>query len=780
MSASPNLTEQLHQAIAKSFQHAKAERHEAVTPEHLLLQFLDEPAALKIFKAVNADVDVLRKELNGYLKEHIPTFSPSVQDKEPEPTTSFAKMLQFALFQIKAGGRKEADIPEVLIAFFNLKDTFAHNLLASQNISRLDVVQYLAHGLVKGEDQPAMQAPADGEEEDAEKSSNALAQFTHNLNKRAAAGKIDPLIGREEEVERVIQILCRRRKNNPILVGDPGVGKTAIAEGLAKRINDGTTPPVLKNCEILSLDLGALVAGTKYRGDFETRIKAVLKQASGNPNIILFVDEIHTLIGAGSASGGSMDAANLLKPALSNGDIRCIGATTQKEFRNVFEAEHALARRFQKVEVLEPSVENSIKILQGLQPSYESHHGVTYTPEAIEAAVRLSARYINDRLLPDKAIDVIDETGAAQRTAAEGQAKTVITPAEIEKVVAKIAGVPVGTVSENDKHKIKNLQQDLDAVVFGQEDASKAVSRSILLNRSGLGKANKPVGSYLFTGPTGVGKTEMCKQLAGTLGLELIRFDMSEFMEKHAVSRLIGAPPGYVGHDEGGQMIEAINKKPHAVLLLDEIEKAHPDVFNALLQVFDNATMTDGKGRKADFRNTIIIMTTNVGAALAAGKRSIGFGSDPTAASKETRDNALKSTFSPEFRNRLDGVIDFKPIDAKIIRQIVDKNLAQLDQELRNRKPAVSVIFTDALREHLAVKGFDPAMGARPMERLIKDSIRHSLAEELMFGQLEFGGEVEIDAVANAEGVLEVKHNVTVSGNTPVTPAKKTKPRVKR
>lgn len=775
---SSELSPQLHQAIAKSFQHAKNEMHEAVTPEHLFLQMLDEPAAVKILNAVQADIETLRKELLEFLQDQIPKFGPHVTDPQPSPTNNFAKLMQFALFQVRAsGGQREADIPEIIIAFFNLKDTFALNLLTSQGITRLDVVNYVSHGLKKGEQQLPMQAAEGDDGEDGEKQGNALDQFTSNLNKNALAGKIDALIGREDEVERVIQILCRRRKNNPILVGDPGVGKTAIAEGLAKRIVEGNVPAILKDCEILSLDLGSLVAGTKYRGDFETRIKAVIKAVSKDPKKILFVDEIHTLIGAGAASGGNMDAANLMKPALSKGDMRCIGATTYQEFRGIFEADHALSRRFQKVDIKEPSMDTAIKILQGIKGAYETHHGVTYTDDAIEAAVQLSSRFINDRLLPDKAIDVIDEAGAAQRTVPEAEAKAIITPSEIERIVAKISGVPVGTVSETDKHRIKHLGADLNAAVFGQETATKAVAKSVLLNRSGLGRSGKPVGAYLFTGPTGVGKTELSKQLAQTLGLELIRFDMSEFMEKHSVSRLIGAPPGYVGHDEGGQLIEVINKKPHAVLLLDEIEKAHPDVFNALLQVFDNATLTDGKGRKADFRNTIIIMTTNVGAAMAAGKRSIGFGNDPGAASREAMESALKSTFSPEFRNRLDGVVTFNSIDNIVIRKIVDKNLAQLDQELRSRKPPVSVIFSDALRDYLAKEGFDPAMGARPMERLINDTIRLQLAEELMFGQLEFGGEVEMTAEADDKGKSQVTYVVTVAnsapGSAPAAPAKK-------
>ena len=774
------LSQSIHQAIANSFQMAKAERHEAVTPEHLLLHMLDDPAAVKILTAVRADIETMRSELKSFLDENIPRFGANVpeQEAQPQPTRSFANVLQIALFQVRASGSKrEIDIPEVLISFFQLKESQVFNIFQAQNIERADVGKFIAHGIKKGEDQETMQAAEAGEEaEGDEKQSNALAQFTTNLNKAATEGKIDSLIGREDEVERVVQILCRRRKNNPILVGDPGVGKTAIAEGLARRIVEGNVPAVLKDCEILNLDLGALVAGTKYRGDFETRIKGVIKQLAKDPKKILFVDEIHALIGAGAASGGNMDAANLLKPALSKGELRCIGATTYKEFRGIFEADHALNRRFQKVDVNEPTPETTIKILHGLRATYEAHHGVTYTDDALEAAVTLSTRFINDRLLPDKAIDVIDEAGAAQRTLPEGKATKVITTAEVERVVAKIAKVPVGTVSESDKHRIKHLGADLNDAVFGQEEAVRAVSKSVLLARAGLGRADKPTGAYLFTGPTGVGKTELCKQLAKTLGLDLIRFDMSEYMEKHSVSRLIGAPPGYVGHEEGGQLIEVINKKPHAVLLLDEMEKAHPDVFNALLQVFDNAKLTDGKGRSADFRNVVIVMTTNVGAALAAGKRSIGFSNNPESASVETMERELKNTFSPEFRNRLDGVITFRPIDEVIIRKIVDKNLEQLAQELRDRKPPVVISFSDILREHLARKGFDPAMGARPMERLIKEVIRTQLAEELIFGRLEHGGSVHIDAKPNAKGELEVTHEV-LGGAAPTLndepPAKK-------
>ena len=768
------LSPQLQHAIGQSYAHAKSERHEAVTPEHLLLQILDEPSALKILAAVQADVEALRKELNEFITENVPKFGDNVVQPEPTPTASFQKLIQFALFQVRAsGGTREVDIPELLVSFFNLKDTFAHNLLTSQNISRLDVVNFVAHGLKKGEEQQPMQA-ADGDEaEGDDKQSNPLAQFTQNLNKMAKEGKIDPLIGREDEVERVIQILCRRRKNNPLLVGDPGVGKTAIAEGLAKRIVDGNVPAVLKNCEIYSLDMGALVAGTKYRGDFETRVKALIKAMANDPNKILFADEIHTLIGAGAASGGNMDAANLFKPSLSRGELRCVGATTYTEFRGIFQADHALSRRFQKVDVTAPSIENAIKILHGLKANYEAHHNVTYTASGIEAAVRLAARHINDRLLPDSAIDVMDEAGAIQRTMPEGQAKLIINDQEMARVVAKIANVPVGAVSQSDKHRLQHLEADLNDAVFDQEDATKAVSDAILLARANLGRADKTMGNFLFVGPTGVGKTEVAKQLAATLGVELLRFDMSEYMEKHAVSRLIGAPPGYVGHDEGGQLIEAINKKPHAVLLLDEIEKAHPDVFNALLQVMDNATLTDGKGRKALFNNVVLILTTNAGAAMSAGKRSIGFAGNPSDASTEAQKKAIETTFTPEFRNRLDAVVAFKALTEDTIARIVNKNLAELDVELQNRKPPVSVTFSNELRKHLAKAGFDPLMGARPLARLIKTTISVALAKELLFGALEHGGEVELDYGLNPATPKETAPSVfhTVTKSTPKPPA---------
>ena len=688
------------------------------------------------------------------------------------------RLLQQVMFHAQSSSKPEATIDNLVIGFFAMPDSQAHAVLARQKITRLEVVNYVSHGLRKGEDQPAMS----GVDDDAsDKQADALGQFTQNLNKRAEQGKIDPLIGREDEVERVVQILSRRRKNNPILVGEPGVGKTAIAEGLAKRINEGDVPEILKNCEILSLDLAALVAGTKYRGDFETRIKAVVKQMASNPNLILFIDEIHTLIGAGSSSGGNMDAANLLKPSLSNGELRCIGATTYAEHRKIFDADHSLSRRFQKVDINEPSIDDAIRIVQGLKKHYEDHHGLTYSDAALESAVRLSHRFIHDRQLPDKAIDIIDEAGAVQRTRPAGQGLSVITPAEIEAIVAKVANVPVGSISKKDSTRIESLESEINSSVFDQPRAAEAVTNAVLMSRSGLGQKDKPMGTLLFTGPTGVGKTETAKILAAVLGVPLIRFDMSEYSEAHSVARLVGAPPGYVGHDEGGLLVESIKKTPHCVLLLDELEKAHSKVFDALLGVFDNAKLTDGKGRSADFNNVLIIMTSNAGSALAAGKRTIGFGDNPEAASAEAAENILKSTFSPEFRNRIDAIVPFSPLGADTTRKIADKNLAKLDMELRNREFPVSIVFTDALRAHLASAGFDPAMGARPMGRLIADKIRSALAKELVFGKLQFGGEVVLDAIEDGvlvkgKKAMKIVHEVTISngpgGISPAKPAK--------
>jgi len=659
--------------------------------------------------------------------------------------------------QSTGSGKKEVTGANVLVAIFGEKDSHAVYYLHQQGVTRLDVVNFIAHG-IKKTDPPESAKPGESsgsstesEKEEGDGKGSPLDQFTQNLNQLAKDGKIDPLIGREHEVERVIQILCRRRKNNPLLVGEAGVGKTAIAEGLAWRITQNDVPEILAESVVYSLDMGALLAGTKYRGDFEQRLKGVLKHLKDQPNAILFIDEIHTLIGAGAASGGTLDASNLLKPALSNGAMKCIGATTFTEYRGIFEKDAALSRRFQKVDVVEPSIEQTVEILKGLKSRFEEHHSVKYAPAALQAAAELSAKYINDRHLPDKAIDVIDEAGAAQRILPKNKQKKTINRNEVEEIVAKIARIPPASVSSDDRGKLKTLDRDLKSVVFGQEPAIDALASAIKMARSGLGRPDKPIGSFLFSGPTGVGKTEVAKQLAFILGIELIRFDMSEYMERHAVSRLIGAPPGYVGFDQGGLLTEAISKKPHAVLLLDEIEKAHPDVFNVLLQVMDHGTLTDNNGRKADFRSVIIIMTTNAGAE-SLNKSSIGFTN-----SKEAGDEMadIKRLFTPEFRNRLDATVSFKSLDEEIILRVVDKFLLQLEGQLAEKK--VEVTFTDGLRKQLAKKGFDPLMGARPMQRLIQDTIRRALADELLFGRLVEGGRLTIDVDAEGKPTLDIQ-----------------------
>jgi ATP-dependent Clp protease ATP-binding subunit ClpA len=634
----------------------------------------------------------------------------------------------------------------VLVAIFSEQDSQAVYLLDQQDITRLDVVNYISHGVAKSSAKDPAPGPSSvpgGTEEGGESGGSPLQQFASNLNERAREGRIDPLIGRKLELERTIQILCRRRKNNPLLVGEAGVGKTAIAEGLARRIVEGNVPEVLKRCHVYALDMGALLAGTKYRGDFEQRLKAVLKQLVDNPNAILFIDEIHTLIGAGAASGGTLDASNLLKPALQTGQLKCIGATTYQEFRGVFEKDHALSRRFQKIDVVEPSVPETILILKGLKSRFEQHHGVKYMSAALTAAVELSARFINDRHLPDKAIDVIDEAGAAQKILPRTKQKRIIGKHEIEEIIAKITRVPVQAVSADDRNALKNLDRDLKAVVFGQDKAIDALSAAIKMARSGLGNPQKPIGCFLFSGPTGVGKTEVARQLAYIMGVELIRFDMSEYMERHAVSRLIGAPPGYIGFDQGGLLTEAVTKHPYSVLLMDEIEKAHPDIFNILLQVMDHGTLTDNNGRKADFRNVAIVMTTNAGAQELS-KSSMGF-TPSTQAGDEMAE--IRRIFTPEFRNRLDAIISFNALDPDIILRVVDKFLLQLEQQLEEKK--VEPSFTDALRQYLAKKGFDPQMGARPMARLIQDTIRSALADELLFGRLAHGGKVTVDVDAD-------------------------------
>jgi ATP-dependent Clp protease ATP-binding subunit ClpA len=742
------IAQELEVSLHMAFVEARQQRHEFITVEHLLLALLDNPSAAEVLRACAANIDELRKNLTGFIKENTPVV-PGTEEIDTQPTLGFQRVIQRAIMHVQStsNGKKEVTGANVLVAIFGEKDSHAVYYLHQQGITRLDVVNYISHGITKTPQprEPQKEEPAEVEAEGGSGQQGALEQYTQNLNAAAREGRIDPLIGREDEVERVIQVLCRRRKNNPLLVGEAGVGKTAIAEGLAWRIVQGEVPDVLADAVVYSLDMGALLAGTKYRGDFEQRLKAVLKALKQTPGAVLFIDEIHTIIGAGSASGGTLDASNLLKPALSSGQLKCIGATTYTEYRGIFEKDHALSRRFQKIDVVEPSVEQTVQILRGLKSRFEEHHQVKYSASALTSAAELASKYINDRHLPDKAIDVIDEAGAAQRILPKNKQKKVIGRSEIESIVSKIARIPPASVSSDDRSKLQHLERDLKNVVFGQDEAIEALASAIKMSRSGLGKPDKPIGSFLFSGPTGVGKTEVAKQLAFILGIELIRFDMSEYMERHAVSRLIGAPPGYVGFDQGGLLTEAITKKPHAVLLLDEIEKAHPDIFNILLQVMDHGSLTDNNGRKADFRNVIIIMTTNAGAETLQ-KRSIGF-----ADSKQPGDEMqeIKRMFTPEFRNRLDAIISFRSLDEEIILRVVDKFLMQLEEQLHEKK--VEAIFTDALRRHLARNGFDPLMGARPMQRLIQDTIRKALADELLFGRLANGGKVIVDVDENDE-----------------------------
>ncbi|MFZ2651733.1 MAG: ATP-dependent Clp protease ATP-binding subunit ClpA [Burkholderiaceae bacterium] len=750
------IAQELEVSLHMAFVEARQQRHEFITVEHLLMALLDNPSAAEVLRACSANIDDLRKSLSGFIKENTPTVAGS-DEVDTQPTLGFQRVIQRAIMHVQStgSGKKEVTGANVLVAIFGEKDSHAVYYLHQQGVTRLDVVNFIAHGIKKSEPpEPAKPndtgATNDGEKEEADSKGSPLDQFTQNLNQLARDGKIDPLIGRELEVERVIQVLCRRRKNNPLLVGEAGVGKTAIAEGLAWRITQDDVPEVLAKSVVYSLDMGALLAGTKYRGDFEQRLKGVLKQLKDQPNAILFIDEIHTLIGAGAASGGTLDASNLLKPALGSGAMKCIGATTFTEYRGIFEKDAALSRRFQKVDVVEPSVEQTVEILKGLKSRFEDHHSVKYAVGALQAAAELSAKFINDRHLPDKAIDVIDEAGAAQRILPKNKQKKTITRAEVEEIVAKIARIPPASVSSDDRSKLKSLDRDLNSVVFGQEPAIDALASAIKMARSGLGRPDRPIGSFLFSGPTGVGKTEVARQLAYILGIELIRFDMSEYMERHAVSRLIGAPPGYVGFDQGGLLTEAVAKKPHAVLLMDEIEKAHPDVFNVLLQVMDHGTLTDNNGRKSDFRNVIIVMTTNAGAET-MNKATIGF---TTAREQGDEMVDIKRLFTPEFRNRLDAIVSFKALDEEIILRVVDKFLLQLESQLNEKK--VEVTFTDTLRRHLAKKGFDPLMGARPMQRLIQDTIRRALADELLFGQLVDGGRLTVDADADGKPILDI------------------------
>ncbi|OGA11749.1 MAG: ATP-dependent Clp protease ATP-binding subunit ClpA [Betaproteobacteria bacterium RIFCSPHIGHO2_12_FULL_69_13] len=743
------IAQELEVSLHMAFVEARQKRHEFITVEHLLLALLDNPTAAEVLRACGANMDELRKNLAQHIAEQTPRIA-SDREVDTQPTLGFQRVIQRAILHVQSSGKKEVTGANVLVAIFGEKDSHAVYFLQQQGIARLDVVNYISHGITKTPQAHQGKGEQEvGEEQQAETSNSPLDNYTQNLNALALAGKIDPLIGRDTELERVVQTLCRRRKNNPLLVGEAGVGKTAIAEGLARRIVEGSVPDLLAKSTVYVLDMGALLAGTKYRGDFEQRLKAVLKQLVDNPNAILFIDEIHTVIGAGAASGGTLDASNLLKPALSTGQLKCIGATTYNEFRGVFEKDHALSRRFQKIDVVEPSVEETIEILKGLKTRFEAHHSVKYTANALTTAAELSARYINDRHLPDKAIDVIDEAGAAQRIAPKAKQKKIIGKPEIEEIIAKIARIPPRSVSSDDRSALANLDRDLKAVVFGQDQAIEALTAAIKMARSGLGNPQKPIGNFLFSGPTGVGKTEAARQLAYCMGIELIRFDMSEYMERHAVSRLIGAPPGYVGFEQGGLMTEAITKKPYSVLLLDEIEKAHPDIFNILLQVMDHGTLTDNNGRKADFRNVCIVMTTNAGAESLA-KSSMGF-----TANKQPGDEmeAIKRMFTPEFRNRLEATISFKALDHDIIMRVVEKFLMQLDEQLAEKK--VEANFTQALKEHLAKKGFDPLMGARPMARLIQDTVRRALADELLFGKLQHGGKVTIDVGEGERIVLK-------------------------
>jgi len=753
------ISQELEVSLHLAFVEARAARHEFITVEHLLLALLNNASALTVLRACSVNVNELREQLRQFVIQHTPVLPVGVE-VETQPTLGFQRVIQRAIMHVATSGtgKKSVDGANVLIAVFGEKDSHALYYLHQQGMTRLDAVRFISHGVTKQSELEGIPvtevagAPGGSSNANAGNTDNSkqtpLEHYAQDLNAAAKAGRIDPLIGRNQEVERVIQVLCRRRKNNPLLVGEAGVGKTAIAEGLAWRISRGEVPDILAQAHVWALDIGLLLAGAKYRGDFEQRLKAVLKQLRSNPHAILFIDEIHTLIGAGSASGGTLDASNLLKPVLASGQLKCIGATTYQEFRGVFEKDSALSRRFQKIDVSEPSVAQTVQILRGLKTRFETHHAVRYSAAALTAAAELSARHINDRHLPDKAIDVIDEAGAAQRLLPRSKQKKLIGKHDIEAIVSRIARIPPQTVSSDDRSRLATLERDLSAVVFGQTPAIEALAAAIKMARSGLGKPDKPIGAFLFSGPTGVGKTEVARQLAFTLGVELLRFDMSEYMERHAVSRLIGAPPGYVGFDQGGLLTEAVTKQPHCVLLLDEIEKAHPDVYNILLQVMDHGTLTDNNGRKADFRNVILIMTTNAGAAALA-KPAIGFAA-PAANGDDSSE--VRRTFTPEFRNRLDAIIAFAPLTPEIILRVVDKFLTQLENQLHEKR--VESTFTQALRQHLATTGFDPLMGARPMQRLIQDTIRRALADELLFGRLANGGAVVVDVNEEEKVVL--------------------------
>ena len=749
------IAQELEVSLHMAFMDARQKRHELITVEHLLLAMLDNPSASEVLNSCGANLEKLREDIVGHIEEHTPKVSGK-DDVDTQPTLGFQRVIQRAMLHVQSSGKKEVTGANVLVAIFGEKDSHAVYFLHQQGIARLDVVNFIAHGIAKTTENNQKE-PSHETSSTETKTNKGLETYTVNLNKLVSEGKIDPLIGRENEVERVVQILCRRRKNNPLLVGDAGVGKTAIAEGLAKKIVDKNIPTVLENMTIYSLDLGALIAGTKYRGDFEQRLKLVIKQLGEQKNTILFIDEIHTIIGAGSASGGTLDASNILKPALARGNIKCIGATTYQEFRSVFEKDHALTRRFQKIDVEEPTIKNTIEILKGLKTHFENHHSVKFTNNALVSAAELSAKFLNDRRLPDKAIDIIDEAGAAQRILPKNKQKKNIGTKEIEDVISKIARIPAKNINKDDRNSLKNLERDLKAVIFGQDKAIETLSNAIKMSRSGIGPIDRPIGSFLFSGPTGVGKTEVARQLAYTLGIELIRIDMSEYMERHSVSKLIGAPPGYVGYDQGGILTEQVNKNPYSVLLLDEIEKANPEIFNILLQVMDNGILTDSNGRKTDFRNVTIIMTTNAGAEVLS-KSNFGF-----TQTKNTGDenSEIKKVFSPEFRNRLDATVSFTSLNNEIILKVVDKFLIQLETQLHDKK--VDASFTQDLKNYLAKSGFDEQMGARPMARLIQDTIRKALADELLFGKLTNGGEVEIDVNKNEEIVLNIKEDEKAS-----------------
>ena len=741
------LSKELEFCLNAAFKEARQKRHEFMTVEHLLLALLDSPQVTEILQACGADVDGLRRELGQFIDETTPLLEES-EGEDVQPTLGFQRVLQRAVFHVQSSGKKEVTASNVLVAIFGEKESHAVYLLGRQSVTRLDVVNYISHGISKISGEEGAEGQTEDEEvtvDDADKS--PLEKYATNLNRRAREGRVDPLIGREHEIERTIQILCRRRKNNPLFVGEAGVGKTALAEGLAKLIVDGQVPEPLEDHVVYALDLGALIAGTKYRGDFEKRLKGVIGELKKHPGSILFIDEIHTIIGAGAASGGVMDASNLIKPVLTNGDLRCIGSTTYHEYRGIFEKDRALSRRFQKIDIPEPTVGETVEILKGLRDRFEEHHEVKFPARALQAAAELASRYINDRFLPDKAIDVIDEAGANMRLRPPTRRRKTIHVTDVEEIVAKMARIPPRSVSTSDRDTLRNLERNLKLVIYGQDRAVETLSSAIKMARSGLGQEDKPIGSFLFSGPTGVGKTEVTRQLARILGIEFLRFDMSEYMERHTVSRLIGAPPGYVGYDQGGLLTEAVTKHPHAVLLLDEIEKAHPEVYNILLQLMDHGTLTDNNGRKADFRNVILVMTTNAGAQERA-RASVGFiEQDHSTDSMET----IRRFFTPEFRNRLDAIIEFAHLDDRTIGQVVDKFLIELEAQLEEKSVALTV--DEAARAWIASEGYDPAMGARPMNRIIQEHIKRPLAEELLFGKLSDGGSVH---VTMADGELEI------------------------